>query len=239
MFKNYPAKREYDKSNLYQDVLSHTEESYNSADKVEVAHELTHGINNTIRNSVGNNVNAVYCLRDISNILEEPKVSLRQVAEIVPKSQRGTNYNLCLVTAATHWNHQPLYILDEWSGYTNGGEVGNYLLSQNDNSGEQAGWQWTCCLEFFPYVISLVMAIHRYDKAYVHNGLHEFIRWNWQRITEQVNKNDKLQSEYVERRQPIMENYLNASDNIELRNFAKLYLTQTELMPDFGTGSFF
>lgn len=236
MWINYPAIRKYDENNLLEDVLAHTSETYNSSDKIECAHELTHSINNTICNSSPANDNAFYCLRSVACLIEEPKISLRDVASIVPRSQRAnTTYNLYLVQASQNWNNQPLYILDEWVAYSNGGEVGNYLLSQN-KGGEQAAHQWACCLEFFPYIMALAMQIERKQPDYPGKDLKEFLQWNWHRVTSGCNINDSLQPESVGRRSEIMNNYLTAADNIELRNFAKQYFS--EWLPDFGTGTF-
>lgn len=96
---------------------------YSDSDKITWGHETTHGINSRIRNIHGPGVNAFYVLNNKAAIVKEPNTTMREVAKEVPESLRGNTYQLYLIDQANSWNNTPLYILDEWTAYTNGSAV--------------------------------------------------------------------------------------------------------------------
>ena len=71
----------------------------------------------------GGRKNGFYVLENQAVIINEPNTHIRNVAQLVPRSLRGGVYQLYLVSQAGSWGDTPLYICDEWIGYTNGSEV--------------------------------------------------------------------------------------------------------------------
>lgn len=132
MFKKCPALRDLSHIELGRvltDIESHMPAGhiYRDNDKITWGHETTHGINARVRNDYNSRmqkrVNAFYVLDDNVAIIEEPKTTIREVAAKVPESLRGSVYNLYLIEQTKSWNDTPLYILDEWTAYTNGSAV--------------------------------------------------------------------------------------------------------------------
>ena len=101
----------------------YTWEDYRDNDKVTWAHEGTHSINARIRFET-QKPNGYYLLYGNSKFLTNPNLTLRQIAEAVPKDQRGVLYQNYLVNMTKYWNDTPLYVVDELTGYTNGAIVG-------------------------------------------------------------------------------------------------------------------
>lgn len=147
-------------------------------------HETTHGINSDLRMSTGKvGVNGFYCLENRAYILPEPKLTISDVAPLVPKAVRGSRYDLYLFKQAKDWNDMPTYIMDEWVAYTNGCEVGadqirNNLKGQDNTSDEAIG-----PMEFTYYTLALCQAIKKHDPDYFKNNpnFSEFVAFNVRR----------------------------------------------------------
>jgi hypothetical protein len=92
---------------------------YRDNDKVTWAHETCHGINARIRQEFGK-PNGYYLLKNKAFIIESPKITLAQIANAVPKEKRGQIYQLYMIDQQRYWNGDPLYVLDELSGYVSG-----------------------------------------------------------------------------------------------------------------------
>jgi hypothetical protein len=144
---------------------------------ITAGHETTHGINSFIRNKYydGTPINAFYCLKDRAIILNEPKTRIETVASQVPRSLRGSVYNLYLVEQASTWGDRSLYLLDEWIGYTNGSEVRKDL--QIKSRAETVRYM----LEFDVYAIVLAKILEEKEKSYNSENFKNFIRWNIER----------------------------------------------------------
>ena len=99
-------------------------QNYRDNDKVTWAHEGTHSVNARIR--IDSGVQNGYYLLDNHGITLKrvPNLTLRQVAQAVPRDKRGKIYNLYLVQQTRDWNDTPLYVLDELTCYVNGAVVG-------------------------------------------------------------------------------------------------------------------
>ena len=92
---------------------------YVDADKITHTHEGTHGINSRLRGI--HRTPGFYLLKGKALVLDaEPKVTLADVANVVPPSVRGDIYQTYLVFSRRWWNEQPSYMFDELTGYTNG-----------------------------------------------------------------------------------------------------------------------
>ena len=85
-------------------------------------HEQSHHVMNWFSNSWGlyaKKQQALYCLKGRIAVLNEPPLTLADVARAVPVSERGSVYQMYLVDAQRSWNNQPLYILNESVSYAN------------------------------------------------------------------------------------------------------------------------
>jgi hypothetical protein len=107
--------------------------------------------------------------------LNEPKTRIETVASQVPRSLRGSVYNLYLVEQASTWGDRSLYLLDEWIGYTNGSEVRKDL--QIKSRAETVRYM----LEFDVYAIVLAKILEEKEKSYNSENFKNFIRWNIER----------------------------------------------------------
>lgn len=158
----------------YDDIMRHTRQPFRGGGRMTEAHETTHGIHADLRNrAAGTRVNAFYVLDDRALYLREPNVTLADVAARVPKKSRGEVFDLYLVQQRKHWNHNPLYILDELVAYTNGAVVGK---EEGDD-----GWQYECARaqEMTKYAWYLILAIEELDPEYAElDKLVEFVNWN-------------------------------------------------------------
>lgn len=96
---------------------------YRDPAEVTWVHESVHGINNKLMNkytSVEGKANGFYLLNGKAVICPEPNLTIKQVADKVPKELRGNIYQLYLVSQQRYWNDRPLYLFDEWSAYIAG-----------------------------------------------------------------------------------------------------------------------
>jgi hypothetical protein len=139
-WKNYPPLRHVTNLGIVlSDIESHMPANhiYRDSDKITWAHESTHGLASYIRQKYStagyvaligdkevfksaDRINGFYVLNDRAVTLHEPQGTLTDVANAVPRELRGDVYNLYLKKAASSWNNEPLYLLDEFVAYTNG-----------------------------------------------------------------------------------------------------------------------
>ena len=131
-FYPYPAVKavQPDLPPTLKDVASHYAKPHRweGPDQATWAHEVTHLINADIRNQYRakhgyDRINAFYCLENRAAVLDEPKITLGEVAERIAPDRRGRLYDLYLVRAQQWWNNQPLYVFDEWIAYYNDARV--------------------------------------------------------------------------------------------------------------------
>ena len=83
------------------------------SDLVTWAHEMAHGASNRLHASTSKH--GIYLGNGKGIVLKHPKVTIEQVANSVPKSQRGPIYKLYMVEQRKDWNKSPAYLLDEWN----------------------------------------------------------------------------------------------------------------------------
>lgn len=129
--------------------------AYSDSDRITWAHETTHGINANVRNAnftSGKLINAFYVLESKALLLEEPKLTLRQVAPTIPNDLRGDIYKLYMVDQAASWNNRPLYTFDELSAYQNGTATRTDLKITNRE--ETVSYMWEMSV-YASYVIML------------------------------------------------------------------------------------
>lgn len=120
-------------------------------------------------------INGFYVGDGVAYLLEEPDVTLADVAEFV--SVRGWRFPLYFVEQRRHWNDRPLYVLDELTAYTWGARVavddaraGRPLERTDAVSG---------CLEFAVYAMALADCVEARDPEYWYDergdALREFL----------------------------------------------------------------
>lgn len=104
---------------IVDDINSRVQFRY--ADLITQAHEASHEIAAQLRSSL--HKPAFYVLHGHYFTVEEPKTTLKEVAERIPLEKRGPLYGLYLVQAQKWWNDQPTYLIEEWCAYLAGAEV--------------------------------------------------------------------------------------------------------------------
>lgn len=159
-----------DKKDKLSDILGHCKVEPFGADhgRVTQAHETVHVINSYTRNSLflkgRKRTNAFYCGEGKAIVVENPSLKIRHVSRFVPKVLRGDRYELYFVKQLHYWDEVPTYLIDEWSAYIAGAEVGVEDLEKGlakEKSDVVCG-----PLEFSIYCTALCMATKEHDPEY-------------------------------------------------------------------------
>jgi hypothetical protein len=136
-------------------------------------HETVHGINNILRNQYkkeyNKNINGFYAGDGYGIILENPKLTLRDIVPYIPDALRGYRYELYFVKQLGDWNDTPTYPIDEWSAYIAGAECAVDDISRGipiQKSDYVSG-----ALEFSVYCTALAMAVKDKDINYWNNNI--------------------------------------------------------------------
>lgn len=217
-WEDYPPIREVNNPQLGKilcDVSSRLEagNQYEDRDKITSTHEQTHGINSYARMKFqrGNlkKVNCFYCLQGRICVIEEPNVTLPQVAMTIPKEFRGDVYQLYLVNQARQWADTPLYCLDEFVSYLNGTECYRELGIKER---ESTIWQ---TFEFINYIFYLHKFVVETRKNYDDGQLRNFIGWNVERSM-RLYREEEGAKKYLD----LLRKSIAGND---LRNFIKSY----------------
>ncbi len=180
---------------------------YRDSDKITWGHETSHGIASNLRNKAnsgqlqkmqtlllphnktfelkipvqsGGRKNGFYCLENQAVIITEPNTTIQRVAPLVPRSLRGGVYQLYLISQAGSWGDTPLYLCDEWIGYTNGAEV------RLDLGIKSRGETLKFALEFMVYSACIAQASKSQDPQ-----LRNFLMWNTYRCRWLYDESDK------------------------------------------------
>jgi hypothetical protein len=164
-----PVTNRFGSGTFYSDVMNYASNPYVRDIRSTNAHETTHGINSSLRNRFRSvyphKINAFFVGRGEYVVLAEPNIRLRDVAQFVPAALRGRRFNLYFVQQVRHWDDTPLYVLDEFVCYINGGKVCVDDLLNNryrqENTDGVSG-----CLEFAIYSMALVKCIEIRDPGY-------------------------------------------------------------------------
>ncbi len=175
VYKTQKKKTDADWGPVLTDIEQHLPASYGKKyyndDWSTHGHETTHGINSELRNNHAKNKgkeNGFYLLNDKAAFVVDPKVTMKQVAPLIPTSLQGTRYNLYMIQQANSaWNNVPTYIFDEWVAYTNGAEVG---IDRHKNKLKAPQWRSDTMigqLEFTYYALAFCLAVEKHDPAYL------------------------------------------------------------------------
>ena len=169
------------KSPFLNDIVNHLPpfgNQYYDSDLPTWGHEGTHGVNAYVRNKFGK-VGQVgfYVGNDQAIILNQPKLTLKQIADTIPNDLRGSRYQLYFVNQLSSWNEWPLYCFDEWVAYTNGAAVG-IEITDRQHSDLMVG-----AVEFSIYALCACVAIDKYDPDYLKTNTQfkEFVAHELQR----------------------------------------------------------
>ena len=167
------------------DVESHINRSHKwkGHDYATWAHEVSHLISADVRIKYRRennfpNINAFYVLESRAVVLNEPDLTLAQVAAKIPAKDRGRLYQMYLVQQQRHWNKQPLYVCDEWVCYFIDAKV-------SIEQGEQPHQGF---LEFVPYA-KMVAQLAIQDAA-----ITQFVAWMEMQCDSLLNK---VESKYM------------------------------------------
>lgn len=215
---NWPKVRDVNHlGKVLSDIDSHLPigHMYSDFNKITWAHETTHGINSAIRNHhVGKKINGFYVLEDQAVVIEEPNITIRDVAISIPESLRGPSYHIYLVQQAISWGNSPLYLFDEWTAYTNGSACGIELnLPGTDFELLQAN-------NFNVYCLYLAKAVQERVPDYNDQQLKLYLIWNTERVHHlSQGVYGKPGLEYLDKLQHV--------DAESIRSFARDYLGAT------------
>lgn len=151
----------------------------NRSDPGNWVHETTHLVNATFRNQIkkrtGIQFNSFYVFDGYAFSAPEPKVTLLQVADAVPKADRGDNYQHYLRKASSSRNNQPLFVLDEATAYCN---CVLYQISVKKPDRTRCN----AMNEFLAYADALIVAIETHDPKYAKlDRVKAYITWNKKR----------------------------------------------------------
>ncbi len=157
---------------------------YRDSSKMTWGHETTHGINSHVRNylnKTGGKANGFYALDNRAVVIAEPNMYKNKVAAFIPQSLRGYRFSL-YITGQTAWDDTPLYIVDEWVAYVNGGAVGVDLVNRGLFK-DQPSDGVSGALEFTVYALGLALAIEKHDPSYLatNTQFREFFAWQTER----------------------------------------------------------
>lgn len=215
----YPAIRQVNDARLgrvLSDISSRLEagNQYEDSDKITSGHEQVHGINSYARMKFrdkypGKRINCFYCMNGRVCVIEEPRLTITQVANSIPRSFRGEVYQTYLVNQRKDWDQDVLYLLDEFSAYNAGTEIYRELGIVDR---ESTIWQ---SFEFINYSLFLLKLVKENRPDYEDTQLRLFIKWNVERCMR------------LYRGEAGAEKYLNLLRNHpegkELRDFVKKY----------------
>ena len=162
-------------TNVLEDIKVHSERIDSGGDNTQKVHEGTHYINSYLENTYRGYA-WFYVLKNRVFRVRHPKITLTQVAQLVPLDQRTVTYNTYLVQSRTWWDHEPLYILNEWSAYHNGTECA--ILEDK----ARAKYSHQCSQELLEYALLMRKIL---PKDYNSKDLDIFMDWMKKEILRQ------------------------------------------------------
>lgn len=167
---NIPQYRKPKTDTFYDETLSYSKNNPfgDEHGRSTNVHETVHGINNELRNQYKikskKNVNGFYAGDGRGIIIENPKLTMRDIIPYIPQSVRGYRFELYFVKQLGDWNDVPTYPMDEWASYIAGAECAvndiqnNIPIAKSDYvSGS---------LEFSIYCTALALAVSKKDSVY-------------------------------------------------------------------------
>jgi hypothetical protein len=166
-----PIYRKINEKSIYSEILSRSKDKPygNKYGRDNNVHETLHGVHAELRNQyfIDHKVRLFFLYYDkgLALSLKTPNTTMQNVIPYVPSSLKGKRYNLYFNQQIQHWNHQPLYILDEWVCYIFGGKTAiqdyknNILYKEKTDS-------VSGCLEFSIYAVAMYNSIKKNNPEY-------------------------------------------------------------------------
>ena len=198
--------------------------TYYDSDKVTHGHETTHGINSHLRNYLREGsvrVNGFYNLEGRAILIPEPDFRKSQIAPFVPRSLRQSRFRLYL-EGSRAWDDRPLYIMDEWVSYINGGAVG---VDRVRRGLWREGWRDAVMgpLEFTVYGIALAMAVEHHAPEYFarETQFREFTAFSIRRAMEVFQAGRDMEEFRWERQETYLNTLQTSPDAEALREFVR------------------
>lgn len=179
-------------------------------------HEVSHGLASCLRMQHGSRCNVLYVMRGKAIKVAEPKTTLWNVGKLVPDSLRGPSFQLYFGEQRRYWDDTPTYVLDEWTAYVNGSEVGFEL--------REDGWEYELlqAFNFGVYAIAMARSVELEDPEYDHTQLKALIAHNWQRIADLYKRANNIGR--MERIEVYRDRWFVGIEADKLRAFAEQYL---------------
>lgn len=208
---------------IYNQVLSYSKDKPFGDDhgRSTNVHETVHGINNVLRNTYTKNlkksVNGFYADNGKGIIVENPKITLRDIIPYIPEVLRGYRYNLYFVKQLGDWNEVPTYPMDEWSAYIAGAECA--IDDSNRGIAIQKSDYVSGALEFSIYCTALALVTKHKQQDYWNNNLQfrnaiKFYLIKSEKVF--AEGHDKFPSE---KQDLLLDNLRNHNDAKQLRDF--------------------
>lgn len=209
----------------YGQVMSRTPNVVIERNRSTTVHEATHYINSSLRSKAIRNkelkgkYNGFYIANRGGIYILEPPFSKELVANYVPKSIQGRVFTTYIV-GATDWNDRPMYIVDEWSAFYNGGLVAveDYFSGKHDGEKFSAV---SGLLELSIYTIGLCICIidNKTDYWYNFPEFRLFIIDQLRRSQIVFESGQKVDLFKNEKSDKLIYNLSNSPDCLEFRNF--------------------
>ncbi len=233
MIIDWPEVNQDDKSDrVWADCIRHCStwrSFYAKGDFVTSCHEITHGINNEIRNKhTEKKYNAFYLLDNKAILMEEPNFRKSQVNQFVPANLRASRFGTYL-QGMGEWEREPLYLLDEMSAYINGAYCATQLRENGEGSKDNFDWAFSV-EEFLVYSLALLVACEKFSPTALDSLRQDFVVL-WKRGWDAYEKCIK-----VFPWQPAAAYLENFKGNQELQAFIeRMKLNEDNSKPDFSS----
>jgi hypothetical protein len=148
---------------------------YRDRDHITWCHETTHGVHAALRNRYG--LPAFYPGGGKCALVEAPRITIADVAAVLPSRFRGTRFSVYLVSQRGQWNREPLYVWDEWVAYNNGTTT---AVEEGARPGPGQSDDAVACIELSGYALA-VAAAARSKGVPVSGQFREFLAWELRR----------------------------------------------------------
>lgn len=223
---------------LYADIMNRQANPYRSRrnDRNIDAHETTHGINNDLRNKytkqLGKRVNGFYVTGGKGVIIEEPNIRKRAVIEFLPITLRSYRYDL-YIAGQLEWDDVPLYLLDEWVSYVNGGAVSIEDVEKGRHNREWSD-DVSGCLDFSIYCVALCMAIEKGDPDYWNNNkqFRNFMHWHLVKSHRIFMKGREMEEFRWDKQEKLLEALRNSEEGKPMKEFLNKHFNGVWLKND-------
>lgn len=122
----------------------------------------------------------MYCMKGRICLLDEPPITVRDIANAVQSDKRGEVYRTYLIDYQKAWNDHPLIVLEEWCCYSNKWYHDHVQFGLDRAS------------EFSNYADTLLSLAEKFP-GYDCTKLRTFVVWHKDRVQKQQEEAKKLQ----------------------------------------------